>query len=147
MSDSASDVPPSLDGRRPDARPDCLSIQEFTRELRYGIPPDAIAAIGEPLAAAIGLIEEHPQHLQALLLARILSALSSGNGEFRKAEVFGLDRPTRALAVALENVRTAGSVPDATWQSAVDAAGAAQAHGPREKAPAPVTAAPAGSKA
>ena len=134
--------------QRPGARPDYLSIQEFSRELRYGITPDAIAAIGDPLAAAIVLIEEHPQHLQALLLARILNALASGNGEFRKAEVFGLDRRTRALAVALENVRAAGNLPNAVWQVAVDAASAAQAHGPREKPPAPppVTGNPAGSK-
>jgi hypothetical protein len=137
-----------LDGQRPGVRSDSLSIQEFSRELRYGIPPDTIAAIGDPITAALGLIEEHPQHLQALLLARILSALTFGAGTFRKAEVFGLDRPARALAVALENVRTAGSVPNAVWESAVDAAGAAQAYGPREKpAPPPaVTGDRAGSK-
>ena len=129
-------------------RSDSLSIQEFSRELRYGIRPESIAAIGDPIAAALGLIEEHPQLLQAQLLARILSALTSGIGQFRKAEVFGLDQPTRALAVALEDVRAAGSVPNAVWESAVDAAGAAQAHGPREKAPPPpaVTGDRAGSK-
>jgi hypothetical protein len=118
--------------------PDKLTIQEFSRELRYGIAPEAIAAVADPLAAALVLIEEHPQHLQALLLARILSALAFGAGQFRKAEVFGLDRPTRALAVALANVRAAGSMPHALWESAVDAAGAAQLRGPREKPPAPV---------
>ena len=129
-------------------RSDSLSIQEFSRELRYGIRPDSIAAIRDPIAAALALIEEHPQLLQALLLARILSALTSGIGQFRKAEVFGLDQPTRALAVALDNVRTAGSVPDAVWERAVDAAGAAQAHGPRETAapPPPLTGDRADSK-
>ena len=114
-------------GQRADARPDSLSIEEFALELRYGIRPDAVATVENPLDAALVLIEKHPQHLQSVLLARILSALTFGGGQFRKSEVFGLDRPSRLIAVALGDVRLAGTVPIDAWQHAVEAIGMAQA--------------------
>ena len=115
----------ALESRGSGARPDSLAMTDFGKELRYGLTAEMIAGIENPLSAAVAQIEKHPEHLQSLLLARIVSALTFGVGQFRRAEVFGLDRPTRALAVALMNVRAADSVPVAMWESAVDAAGAA----------------------
>ena len=115
----------SLDGRGSGAKADSLAMPDFAKELRSGLTADMVAAIQDPLATAVAQIEEHPQHLQSLLLARIVSALTFGVGQFRRAELFGLDRPTRALAVALMNVRDAGSIPLAMWERAVDAAGTA----------------------
>lgn len=120
--------------QRAGGRANNLSIEEFSRELKYGVAVDAIAAIDDPLDAVVSRIEEHPQHLQSLLLARILSAHAFGTGFFRKAEVYGLDRATRALAVALGNARASGNHPNQAWESAVDAAGAAQLGRERVKA-------------
>jgi hypothetical protein len=103
-----------------------LCMHEFGRELRYGLAAEAIAAVECPLDTAVLQIQNHPQHLQSLLLSRILSALAFGVGQFRRAEVFGLDRATRALAVALMNLRESGAVPAGSWEGAVDHAGAAQ---------------------
>jgi hypothetical protein len=115
-----------LNRHRSQGRADSLSIQEFSRELRYGVAASTVATVEDPLGAALVVIEAHPQHLQSLLLARILTALTYGVGQFRKAEVFGLDRGMRAVAIALGNVRTEGTLPNEKWESAVDAAGAAQ---------------------
>jgi hypothetical protein len=108
------------------AQPDRLSMQEFNEELRRGLDSGVATAVVDPLTAAVTQIQAHPHQLQSLLLARILSALTFGVGHFRRAEVFGLDRATRVLVVALESASQLLTMPNAVWQSAVDAAGAAQ---------------------
>lgn len=113
-------------------------MQEFNQELRRGLDADLVAAVADPLAAALTQIQAHPHQLQSLLLARILSALTFGVGHFRRAELFGLDRATRALVVALESASHALTMPNVMWQSAVDAAGAAQLNtNTRDAEPAP----------
>jgi len=107
------------------AQPDTLTAEEFQRELRRSARNDG-PAVENALGAAVVQIEHDPATLQSRLLARILSALTYGVGQFRRAELSAFDRPTRALALALVDARTAGTTPVEAWEHAVDAAGAAQ---------------------
>ena len=116
-------------GRLSGSMPDSLTLDEFNRELRRDLRSDAIAAVENPLRAAVVQIEQQPLLLQSRLLARILSALAYGVGQFRCSELYALDRPTRVLALALANARAASGTAVEAWEKAVDAAGSAQLKG------------------
>jgi hypothetical protein len=107
------------------AQPDTLSADEFHDELRRTARNDG-AAVENALGAAVMQIEQDPALSQSRLLARVLSALTFGVGQFRRAELSAFDRPTRALALALVDARVAGTIPPEAWEKAVDAAGVAQ---------------------
>ena len=110
----------------PGAQPETLSADEFNRELRQSARLDRATVVENPLGAALVQIEEHPTYLQSRILARLMSALTYGVGQFRRAELSALDAPTLTLALALADASTAGTTPHQVWIEAVDAAGAAQ---------------------
>jgi hypothetical protein len=110
----------------PGAQPDTLSAAEFNDELRHAARLDRPMVVENPLGAALVQIEEHPTYTQSRLLARIMSALTYGVGQFRRAELSALDTKTRGLALALVDASSAGNTPREVWIEAVDAAGAAQ---------------------
>lgn len=103
-----------------------LSVTRFQEELRLGVQSLTPPAIAGALAEVVKSIELNPAFAQSRLLARVLSALISQAGEFRRAEVFALDSKTRALVLALMDAFAAGIPGRDEWQRAVDSANAAQ---------------------
>lgn len=103
-----------------------LSVARFHEELRRGIQALAPPAVTDVLAEVVKSIELNPAFAQSRLLARVLSALISQAGEFRRAEVFAFDTKTRALVIALIDAFAAGIPGREEWQRAVDSANAAQ---------------------
>jgi len=103
-----------------------LSVVRFREELRQGVQALAPPAISSALAEVVKSIELNPAFAQSRLLARVLSALISQAGEFRRAEVFAFDSKTRALVIALMDAFAAGIPGRDEWQRAVDSANAAQ---------------------
>ena len=103
-----------------------LSVTRFQEELRLGVQALAPPAITSALAEVVKSIELNPAFAQSRLLTRVLSALISHAGEFRRAEVFALDSKTRALVLALMDAFAAGIPGRDEWQRAVDSANAAQ---------------------
>jgi hypothetical protein len=110
------------------ARSDTLTAAEFNEELRHVTRLDAPLAIDDPIAAALVEIEARPYNLQSRVLARMLSALAYGAGDFRLAEISALDVPTRRIVLALSDACASGKTPHDAWVKAVDAAQLA-AHG------------------
>jgi hypothetical protein len=108
------------------AAPDRLSALQYQEALRQAVRFRVEAPIGDPLAVALERIERNPAFSQSRLLTRLLVALTSGKGEFRRAEVAGLDAPTYALAIGLMDAFGAGSQPLADWERAVVAARTAE---------------------
>jgi hypothetical protein len=103
-----------------------LSVARFQEELRRGIQALTPPAIADALAEVVKSIELNPAYAQSRLLARVLSALITQAGEFRRAEVFAFDTKTRALVIALMDAFAAGIPGREEWQRAVDSAHAAQ---------------------
>lgn len=103
-----------------------LSATEFQDELRRIARFDGPSAIEHPLHAAVAQIEQNPAFTQSRLLTRILSALASGQGEFRRAELATLDTATRKIVIALMDSARAGTATPAQWGKAVDTAHAAE---------------------
>ncbi len=103
-----------------------LSVARFQEELRLGVQALVPPALSSALAEVIKSIELNPAFAQSRLLARVLSALLSQAGEFRRAEVFALDSKTRALVIALMDAFAAGVPGREEWQRAADSATAAQ---------------------
>ena len=101
-------------------------MTRFQEELRLGIQALAPPAIASALAEVVKSIELNPAFAQSRLLTRVLSALISQAGEFRRAEVFAFDSKTRALVIALMDAFAAGIPGRDEWQRAVDSANAAQ---------------------
>ena len=103
-----------------------LSVARFQEELRLGVQALVPPALSSALAEVIKSIELNPAFAQSRLLARVLSALLSQAGEFRRAEVLALDSKTRALVIALMDAFAAGVPGREEWQRAADSATAAQ---------------------
>ena len=108
------------------AAKEILSVARFQEELRLGVQALKPPAITSALAEVVKSIELNPAFAQSRLLARVLSALISQAGEFRRAEVFALDSKTRALVIALMDAFAAGIPGRDEWQRAMDSANAAQ---------------------
>ena len=108
------------------AAKEILSVTRFQEELRLGVQPLTPPAIASALAEVVKSIELNPAFAQSRLLTRVLSALISQAGEFRRAEVFAFDSKTRALVIALMDAFAAGTPGREEWQRAVDSANAAQ---------------------
>lgn len=97
------------------------ALRHITRFRRY--PP-----VADPLSAAVAKIRLNPSFLQSRLLARVLSALVHGLGEFRRAELAAFDSETLATVISLMDVHAAGTLTREDWVKAADEATAAQ-HG------------------
>ena len=104
-----------------------LSVTRFLEELRRVARFRRAPLIGSPLDAAVRRIENNPAFAQSRLLARILSALTYQQGQFRRAEVAMLDAETLDMVIALMDASAAGSTSREEWICAVDLANAAQA--------------------
>jgi hypothetical protein len=116
---------PTLRGRT-GAQSDTLTALEFTEELRYAGRLDTAPAVDNPVAAALVEIEARPFNTQSRVLARMLTALTYGAGDFRVAEISALDVPTRRIVLALSDASISGTTPHEVWVKAVEAAGAAE---------------------
>jgi len=104
-----------------------LSASDFPQALREALRFRPEPLLSDPLATALLRIERDPAFSQSRMLTRILVALTYGEGEFRRAEIAGLDGPTHALAIMLLDAYGAGRTPRAEWERAVATARAAQA--------------------
>ena len=104
------------------AAKEILSVARFQEELRRGVQALAPAAFPNALADVVKSIESNPAFAQSRLLTRLLSALITQAGEFRRAEVFALDTKTRALVIALMDAFAAGIPARDEWQRAMDSA-------------------------
>lgn len=102
---------------------DVMTLSEFQDELRRTARWHADGTLDNPLAVTLQRIRSNPAFAQSRLLARILQAVSSDSGEFRRAEVSSLDTAALRLVVALLNAARAGVHTRAEW---LDAAAAAE---------------------
>jgi len=101
-------------------------VARFHEELRRGVQPAAPATGPDVLAEVVKSIELNPAIAQSRLFTRVLSALITQVGEFRRAEVFAFDSKTRGLAIALMDAFAAGIPGRDEWMRAADSANAAQ---------------------
>ncbi len=108
------------------ATSDRLSGTQYQEALREAVRFRGEPPIGDPLAVALERIERNPAFSQSRLLTRLIVSLATGEGEFRRAEIAGLDAPTYALSITLMDAYRAGSTPRAEWDRAVAAARAAE---------------------
>jgi hypothetical protein len=106
-----------------------LSAVQYQAALRQAVRFREQPPIDDPLAVTLKRIEQDPAFSQSRLLTRLLVALAYREGEFRRAEVAGLDAPTYALVIALLDAFAAGKPPLVDWERAVAAARAAQVAG------------------
>jgi hypothetical protein len=105
-----------------------LSGVQFQEALRHVTRFRLYSPVGDPLNAAVKRIEQNPAYLQSRLLVRVLSALTHGRGEFRRAEIAAFDSETLALVISLMDAHAAGTPAREDWVRAADGVSAAQ-HG------------------
>jgi hypothetical protein len=103
-----------------------LTAAQYQEALREAVRFRPEAPVGDPLAVALKRIEENPAFSQSRLLTRLLVALTYDEGEFRRAEIAGLDATTYALSIGLMDAFGKASCPLADWQKAVETARAAE---------------------
>jgi hypothetical protein len=103
-----------------------LTAAQYVEALREAVRFRAEPPVGDALAVVLGRIEQNPAFSQSRLLTRLLVALTHREGEFRKAEIAGLDAPTYALAIGLLDAFDAGTSSRDDWVLAVAAARAAE---------------------
>lgn len=103
---------------------DVLTALQFQEELKRIARFEPVREVENPIDDAVRKIKANPALSQSRILGRFLSALASGEGEFRRAEASALDSATLRLVVALMNVEQAGTRTRREW---MDAAGAADA--------------------
>lgn len=103
-----------------------LSAAQYQEALRRAVRFREVPPIGDPLAVALERIERNPAFSQSRLLTRLLVALTYREGEFRRAEIAGLDGATYALSIGLMDAFGKGAKPLADWERAVEAARAAE---------------------
>ncbi len=114
-------------GSKPEAAAtELMSAARFQEELRCAARFRPRVLIGDPLGAVVRKIAQNPAFTQSRLLARILSALTYQQGEFRRAEIAALDSDTLAMVITLMDAYAAGTSTREDWICAVDAARAAQ---------------------
>jgi hypothetical protein len=102
-----------------------LSVARFQDELRLGVQALIPPAPASALAEVVKSIELNPAFAQSRVLTRVLAALLTQVGEFRRAEVFALDTQMRALVIVLMDAFAAGIPGRDEWQRAADSANAA----------------------
>jgi hypothetical protein len=103
-----------------------ISAVQFQEALRHVVGFREQAPIADPLGAAVKRIEQNPAFAQSRLLTRILVALTHQQGEFRRAEIGALDAETYAMVIALMDAFNLGKSSRGAWESAVEAARAAE---------------------
>jgi hypothetical protein len=103
-----------------------LSVDRFLEALRRIVPARPALPIEKPLDVVLRQIEKAPAFTQSRLLTRVLVALTSRQGEFRRAEVSAFDSKTLALVIALMDAHAAGTTTREEWTCAVELANAAQ---------------------
>jgi hypothetical protein len=108
------------------AASDRLSPAQYQDALREAVRFRGEPAVADPLAVALARIEKNPAFSQSRLLTRLIVSLAYGEGEFRRAEIAGLDAPTYALSIMLMDAFRAGATPRADWERAVASARAAE---------------------
>ena len=104
-----------------------LTGAEFLAMLRQVVEYRPQATVADPLQSAVDQIARNPAFSESRLLMRILVALSSGEGQFRRAEIAALDARTLALVIVLMDLHAAGTWPVGRWVRAVEEAKAASA--------------------
>ncbi len=104
-----------------------LSAPQFFEMLRHVVGFRAQPAIADPLQGAVDQIANNPAFAQSRLLMRILVALPSQLGEFRRAEVTALDASTRSLVIALLDLHASAARSTTDWSRAIAAAQAGSA--------------------
>lgn len=102
-----------------------LSAVRFQEELRRVARYRTSAPVGDPLDFAVKKILDNPAFTQSRLLARVVVALSDGEGEFRRAELATFDSNTLAMVITLMDAHAAGTPPRDDWIRAADAVKAA----------------------
>lgn len=105
---------------------DLLSPIQFQQEVRRVIRFRSQAPCENPLAEAVRRIEQNPAYSQSRLLARILTALTYQQGEFRRAEIAALDAETLAMVITLMDAHAGGKSTPEEWMLAADTAKATQ---------------------
>ena len=75
--------------------------------------------IADPLAVVVQKITENPYLAQARLLGKMLRALTSGCGVFRRADACAFDTATLRLVISLMDAAQAGTNTRAEWQQAI----------------------------
>jgi len=99
-----------------------MPINQFEEELRRTARFDTHQSASDPLGAALVEINAHPTYNQSRLLTRVLHALADHEGDFRRAEIAGLDIPTVKLVLALLDAERAGTITRDAWLKALAAA-------------------------
>lgn len=96
------------------------SFAGFLAALRHLTRFMTAATGGHPLNEAVKSIETNPAFMQSRLLARLITALNTRQGEFRTAEISVFDGETLKLIVGLMNAKDAGTFTSGEWDSAVN---------------------------
>lgn len=109
-----------MDQRPTGAQSELLTGAQFLHMIRHVVDFRGPAKLADPLKFAVEQIVADPAFSQSRLLRRILVALASGDGEFRRAEVGSLDAATLALVIALIDMRAAGTRPEQEWLRATE---------------------------
>ena len=104
-----------------------MSLLQFQEELRRVARFEVRSPVENPLLEAVQKITDNPAFTQSRLLSRLLTALTHGRGEFRRAEASALDSQTLGIAIALMNAAHAGTTARVDWTNAVSACDAAAA--------------------
>jgi hypothetical protein len=104
-----------------------MSLLPFEEELRRVARFEVHSPVETALDKAVQKIKENPAFMQSRLLSRLLTALTYGRGEFRRAEASALDSATLGIAITLMNAAHAGTTARDDWINAVNACDAAAA--------------------
>lgn len=104
------------------ANRELCSAPEFFALVRTAVRFRSHALTLDPLGTAVGQVTLNPHFAQSRLLMRILSALPSMTGEFRRAEVSALDSATLALVVDLIDLHLGSTRSGLEWAHAIEEA-------------------------
>jgi hypothetical protein len=96
-----------------------LSAPQFFKLVRDALRFRSRAVTIDPLLTAVDQVKLNPAFAQSRLLLRVLCALPSQTGEFRRAEVAALDAPTLALVIDLIDLHEASTRSAQDWGSAI----------------------------
>lgn len=102
-----------------------VTAPQFFKLLRDAVRFRSRPVTLDPLLSAVAQVKLNPAFVQSRLLLRILRALPTQTGEFRRADVSALDAATLELAVDLIDLQAASRSATTDWDRAIeDAAGA-----------------------
>ena len=113
------------DGGNVPGADELVSAPQFFAMLRQVVAFREQPAMADPLQCVVDRITSNPHFAQSRLLMRILTALPSQQGEFRRAEAAALDAGTLALVIALLDIHASAGISQPDWKRAIEAAEAA----------------------